>query len=319
MIKNMKDLKAALSFLDEENFSYPSIVSDKMNAFNFNLSFKIIQNQLDNLYEKIRTVEEIDTFSRDYFEKEIDKKKESLQESLKIVEDISLTFQNKDSVSILIPFNNTDEIITDRDGTTVTHMVVNNKKLEPRNNLMADALLANIFYSSNFPCYNNSYKNLINKKLGMSFYSVKEPVQDGIKEIVTVTLLSPQECNYISIEPVNCQISDVKIYDENKTEYKVEVNSYFEKKKITDIIFTVTGKNFVREFKSGNMNSYENNIVSGGIYDHLLNRETIKQIEKSQSNMEKKYIVSDLEEKCDTWNRINKNIDRKNISLARME
>lgn len=318
MIENMKDLKAALSFLDEENFSYPSIASDKMNASNFNLSFKIIQEQLDNLYEKIRTVEEIDTFFRDYFEKEIYKKKELLQESLKIVEDVSLTFQNKDSSSILIPFDNTDEIITDRDGTIVTRMIIADKKLEPKNDLMADALLSNIFYSSNVPCYNNSYKNLINEKLGMSFYSVKKPVQDGIKEHVTVTLLFPQECNYVSIEPVNCQVSDVKIYDENKTGYKVNANSYFEKKKIVSITFTVTAKNFVREFKSGDMSSYENNIVSGGIYDHLLNQKTIKQIEKSQANMEKKYIVSSLEEKCDIWNRINKDIDRKNISLIRM-
>ena len=292
-------------------------MSDKMNADEINKSFKIIQNHLDSLYEKIRITEELNTFCLEYLKNEIETKKEKLQESLKITEDISPLFQIKDSSSILVSFKGGEEVIKDRDGSIIACMIAKKEKLEPQNNIMADAILGNITFVSNTSCYNNSYKNLLSNELGTSFYSIKNSIPDGIKETVYVTLLSPQECNYVSLKPINCEISDVKIYDENKIEHTIRLNSYFDIKKVSSLVFNITAKNFIREFKTGDIKSYDNSGAAyGGIYDRLLNRETIKQIERSQTQMEKKYIMSEFESKCDTWSRINKDINRKNILLA---
>lgn len=319
MIKNIKDLEGALTSLKEENILYPSTVSDKMDAAVFNLSLKRIQDQINSLYEKIRITEEIDNFCHDYVIKEIEQKRDKIQESLKIIEDTSIIFQNKESVSILVPFKNTSELIQDRDGSAITLMNINNNILEPKNDVMANILLSNVTYKSNIPCYNNSYKNLVHGSMGMSFYSTPEPVESGVQEIITATLSTPQECNYISIQPINCKIIDVKTFDENRVEYEITPNTYFETKKISGIIFTIIAKNFTREFKTGNSSCYDNSGAfssTNNIYDSSLDRATIKQIERSRENMEKKYIINTLEEKCDTWDRINRSITRKNILLA---
>lgn len=319
MIENIKDLEGALTSLKEEDTLYPSTVSDKMDSVVFNLSLKRIRDQINGLYEKIRITEEIDNFCHDYVVKEIEQKRDKIQESLKIIEDASIIFQNKESVSILVPFKSTSELIQDRNGSIITPMNINNNILEPKNDIMGNILLSNVTYKSNIPCYNNGYKNLVNGNMGMSFYSTPEPVENGVQEIVTVTLSTPQECNYIAIQPINCKITDVKTFDENRVEYKITPNTYFETRKILGIVFTVIAKNFTREFKAGSSSGYDNsgafNYVNN-VYDSSLDRATIKQIERARESMEKKYIINTLEEKCDTWSRINRNIEKKNVLLA---
>ena len=319
MITNIDDINKALENIRTENTIYPLAMSDKMDATAYNIAFNRIERQLNQLYEKIRLVEDIDNFCREYILREIELKEEKLRESLKIAEDVSDLYQKKDSISILVPFVGTNEIIKDRDGSPVCSMSIKNKKLEVNNDVMSEEIFSSITFTSNSSCYNNSYHNLLDGRSGSSFYSVKEPLPEGIKETVTMNLASSSECNYLSIQPVNCEVSNVRILDKNRVPRVVSSNGYFPRMEIVGIVFDVIAKNFTREAKYGDTIGYDNSGAFGMLdtaYTRWQNEQIVKQMEISQAEADKKYMISELETKCDTWNKINANMKRRNILLA---
>ena len=319
MIANIEDINSALSTIRTENNIYPMAVTDKMDSASFNASCECIEQQLNGLYEKIRLIEDMDNFCREYVLQKILEKEEKLRESLKITEDAVDLYLNKDSISVLVPFTSTSDAIRDRDGSTIGKMKVKNKKLEAVSDVMADAPISNVIYTSNASCYNNSYQNLVNGEPGTSYYSIPEPPLAGVQEDVTVYLTRPTECNYVSIHPVNCNITNVRILDESKNETVINPNGYFKKTTILGITFKLRAKNCVREAKLVSVDGYSNYGAFGMTdlaYDRWQNEQTIKRMEISQEEMDRKYIISSLETKCDTWERINKKARRRNILIA---
>ena len=319
MIAKIEDVKSALDTIGEQNNTYPSSVTDKMDAEAFNASCKKIENYLNGLYEKIRLIEDLDEFSRSYVLQKIGEKEAKLRERLKVAEDVATVYQKKDSVSVMVPFIDSSEVVRDRDGSVISHMQLKNKKLEADNDVMAEPEIISVTFASNSTCYNNSYSNLTKGKAGVSFYSLQEPPRDGVQENVTVYLASPAQCNYVSIHPTNCTVSNVRVMDANHKEYPIAPNGYFDAREIIAVLFTLVGQKYTREIKLGDANGYDSSGTFGMVdtaYSRWADEQIIKRMEISQAEFDRRQIVSKLETACDSWSLINKNIKNRNIVLA---
>lgn len=316
-IKNADDIIKALEITEQENTDYPEQLKELMISSEFNRSFQIIESQLDELYEKIRLLEDIDIFCRDYVTKKISEKELKLKESLKIVEDLSSVYEDKNNISMMISFNSSNDEVLDRDGTPISTMRVRNKKLEAENSIMSEATFSRVSFRTNSVCYNNSYSNLKNGSPGVSFYSLPEPAKNGIEETINILLSSPCECNYLSIQPANCEIKEAYIIDKNKIKIRVSTNGYFNPVTISEIELHIKAVNYVTDSKVADAKTYDSSWILGSYsFDTDIEGRTLKQIELSLAEAEKNFFDSKLEAECDTWKRINDDIHRKNVILG---
>lgn len=315
MISNMTDARAAIDTIETENTKYPSRVTELMDADGFNDSCDTIEEQIQELYEKIRLLEDVDDFCHTYVEEKIKESKEELYKSLKSLEgaaDISL---KKGQVSIIVPFDSTNNSVRDRDGSILSSMKVKNQKLVPDYDIMKEAEIASMSRASNIPCY-----NYFNEIPGTSYYSIKEPPREGVSEEITFTLADTAESNFVDIVPVNCSVTSIKIVDENNQEYELsDTSGHFNDRKIKAVKVMLNCKVSTRERKLGDATSYDNSGaygMFGNYYTRTEDNHILKNMERSLSESEKKYLVDQVKSICDTHQNINKNIDNRSIILS---
>ena len=323
MISNMTDAREAIDTIETENTKYPSRVTELMDADGLNDSCDTIEEQIQELYEKIRLLEDVDDFCHTYVEEKIKESKEELYKSLKSLEDAADISLKKGQVSIIVPFVSTYDLVRDRDGSILSSMKVKNQKLIPDYDIMKEAEIASMSRTSNIPCY-----NYFNEVPGTSYYSTKESPREGVSEEITFTLADTIESNFIDIAPVNCSVTSIKIVDENDQEYELsDTSGHFDNRKIKAVKVMLNCKVSTRERKLGDATSYDNSGAYGmfGNYytrtedNHILKNEDnhiLKNMERSLSESEKKYLVDQVNSICDTYQNINKNIDNRSIILS---
>lgn len=321
MIANTKDLTSALNYIETENTLYPDKMQDKMDAAIFNTAFRRIESQLNELYEKIRQIEEVDAFCRTYVKSVIEVKEEKLRESLKIIQDAASTFQDKRSVAVLVPFIGDNTPIRDRDGSVIGRMSVKNERLEMQSDVLGEATFSAISSVPNVPRYNNSYQRILLGHPGTSFYSLQKQPEQGIKEDVVLTLSRPSECNYLAIHEVNCTAQNIRVVDEQGREYAVPSSGYFEPKKITHVLFCLHAVVFTKEKKVGDVVGYDDSGAFGRIAVPEIDaasaeQRLIKQMEISQAESNKHHIIENAAIDCAVWSKINKSRRQKNVMLA---
>lgn len=321
MIANTKDLTSALNYIETENTLYPDKMQDKMDAAIFNTAFRRIESQLNELYEKIRQIEEVDAFCRTYVKSVIEVKEEKLRESLKIIQDAASTFQDKRSVAVLVPFIGDNTPIRDRDGSVIGRMSVKNEQLEMQSDVLEEATFSAISSVPNVSRYNSSYQRILLGHPGTSFYSLQKQPEQGIKEDVVLTLSRPSECNYLAIHAVNCKAQNIRIVDEQGREYAVPSSGYFEPKKISHVLFCLHAVVFTKEKKVGDVVGYDDSGAFGRIAVPEIDtasaeQRLIKQMEISQAEMNKHHIIEKAEIDCETWSKVNKSRRQRNVVLA---
>lgn len=320
MIASIEELNNAIEDIETENEVYPAVLEDKMDASAFNSSCAAIEDQLNQLYEKIRLIEDVDNFTRRYVTEQIKEKEDKLRKSLKIIEQDTDLVEDKASTLIEVPLGASNQTLTDRDGSPLTAMTLRDGELEAACDVMAQASVSLVTMESNTSCYNNSYQNLVKGEAGISTYSLKEAPPEGIRETVTLYLEEPTECNYAGFDITNCTAE--KCYVMDKDHVRTEISStggFFPKQEISGIVLELSCKTYTLASKYGEQDGYDESAALGTsntAYSRYTDEQLVKEMEKSQEESDRKNMVSVLSTKCDTWSRINSRVRKKNIVMA---
>lgn len=319
MTLNIDDINNSLNYIREENPNYPNEVSDRLKANEFNLSCRKIENQLNVLYEKIRLLQDLDSFVTEYAQLKIKEAEDKLKNNLKIIEDAADLYQDTDAVALLVPMQCDDGIIRDRDGAVIPQMDFTGDTLDLDANHVSTAGIASISRDSNVSCYNCSYDNLRNGQTGVSCYYVTDMSVKEVSETVTVNFTNATPVNHILIAPVGAEVSNIQGILPNHVE--VPINSqdgYFAEKELIGIKFTLSTSQY-KNVAHGLDNSAYDETREFGIYPgtqtQMNDRQTIKNIEKSISEANKTYIIDAMDSVYNTWDKFNKSILNKNINL----
>jgi hypothetical protein len=317
MIASIDDAQEALAYIQTENPNLPKEITERMDANSFNASLYAIENQLDILYEKIRLIEDLDDFVRRYVKAKIKEKESRLRDSLKIIEDVSDLYTDTSSVSILVPLVRDESTIYDRDGSIVPPMAVVNGSLTMNTSAASEAKISSITRQSSSPCYASSYDNLLKGESGSSLYYDKNRDSNNLTENITVDFYEPSDINYVEVIPVNCVVSDLKGILPDQTEISLE-NGYFPQQKLSGLKFTLSSSNYVNTTINANDNSFDTTAVFGNELPQTrwIDKQLIKDIERSMEDADKKYNVSILENIYDSYAAFNDQAARKNIKVG---
>ena len=321
MIQAENNFNSALKFIKDENSIYPSSTKEQMVSADFNNSMQTIENQLNNLYEKIRVLEDIRDYCKTFILEIIRLKEQEFKEKLKIIEDISDQYRDTEYISYTVPFEYSSEIIKDRDGTIINSMITTNNQLEQSGNISEKAVLSSITQESNTACYNNTYKNLINNESGRSYYIIDEPIYGGVLEKCSVLFNNSYECNFISISASNCTIKDCKIITlDDDSGIDIQNNEAFELTKIKGIQFSLvcTKYQFNSVEELNNLNDSYDSLYNNS-YNRTSNTVIVKDMVSHSETVNKEKVSNDYLRDYKLWQKDKNIIDERNILLEGKE
>ena len=315
----IKDITDNLTRLAVEAGSGVGAVHDAMDSEEFNEICLIIQSRLNALYEKIRLLQEVGDFTETYVDESIKEKEAMFRERLKIIEDASDVYKDSSSVSIMVPFEQSNDIVYDRDGTLLPKMNIRNSKLEPGGSVLANAQMSYINAVSDDACNNNSYNNLLTGGEGSSFYMTDQVIAGGLKERVTVMLKSPTDINHISINPVNATASDYVLINNDHTESPMSNDGQVDDKRIEGIRFTLTCSEPQEVNQFTNSDAYLGEGKFGyttTAYTRRPDERLIKNMQDSIDQSERSNNVLSVRDNYKYWNENDEKVVNKNTMLV---
>jgi len=247
LISTSQDFDTALDFVLEEQDTFNRKIDNKMNADDFNSIFREIEDNINNLYEKIRVLEDIKNYTREFVTRTIEERRKKIINSLKVIEKSVDEFQNNDYVATVVGFDNNPKEIKDRDGSVISSLqLMNNKLNTPSKNLSVESLvsLTNLGQQKDVPNAEGELKPVpfasaepfADSRLGVmetpgqyrSIYESDQPVEDGIDVEYEIAFGSRAACNFFTVNPINCTVKKITLTDfEGQTKSIDPDNEYF--------------------------------------------------------------------------------------------
>ena len=274
LVKNMNinfDFSEKIKYL-LDNTKNISLEKQNMylNSNIINNNFKIIENELNSMYEKTRILEDIIDYMKLYINNEIENYMldcRNLLKDIEVLSDINLK-EEINYTAINVPFiYNTLEYI-DRDGTVLKNCDIYNNKIVLSQNKDITVQINSVSIVRNEALFNletinDNKDNIIYNKPYLIEYELDSIVNNGINELIRLNFNKEEIINTIRIDLINCNLKSIRyIYANNIIEEEENLNTEnIENKKIIGIEFLINASNYDINKKNININtnnSFEN-------------------------------------------------------------
>lgn len=246
------DYDKAIKFLLESNLDNTikkniALQNKILNSNDFNSTFQYIEESLNFLYEKSRTLENVIEYSNLYLKNEINNSiNECKSLLLSIEEDRDLT-KNNSYIKYSVPFVLESNNYTDRDNSAISNTVLYDNKLTLANTNINTYRPTNISITQVSKNNNleSTLEDLINNNSYRTFYMFKGPQGTPIKEKITIKLDEPSKVNKINFSLSNALISEIKFTLEDGSNYYVNNIGLFKPQVITQIDIELNCTNYI--------------------------------------------------------------------------
>jgi len=224
-----------------------------MDARQFNSIFKELESDINNLYEKIRVLEDIKNYTKDFVIRAIEERRKKIVDSLKVIETNVTEYQNPDYQAVEIGFSNVSEKIKDRDGSsiqalqnvdgalTTPHKVLSQEILQVVTNLgqtkkmnvvtevdgSEDKVKEYVLFSDAEPFNESKINVLEDSNTFRSVYESDRPLQNGLFVEYDMQFSGKSECNYFDLSPVNCEINSIVLTSADNSTLEINPNNKF--------------------------------------------------------------------------------------------
>ena len=216
MITTSQGLDEAISFVTEEGDPLTRSVSADMDAAEMNSIFEEIEDRINNLYEKTRTLEDIKNYIQDFLKRAIDERRKKIVDRLRVIEHSVDDFQNTENISISIGFDNITTDIKDRDGTIISSLVSENGTLIMPNKTQSTENILSITNKSvqiDAQPYNEKILDGVLLQPFRGIYEAKQPVEGGLTVTYEILFKTRSDCNYFNVYPANCTVEKIILTD----------------------------------------------------------------------------------------------------------
>ena len=246
MINTSQDFDSALDFVMTEQDTFNYAITNEMDAGRFNSIFQEMEDDINNLYEKIRVLEDIKNYTRDFVLRAIEERRKKIVDSLKIIETNVTEYQNPEYQVEKISFDNVTEEIKDRDGSVIRGLQnKNNLLMMPHSKLSSERLyhITNIGqvrkvtdasgqtrfvpFSESNPFNEEKLSTFEDREVYRSVYESEQPVPDGILVEYEIQFDGRADCNYFSMGPVNCEIESIELTNADNLSFEVSPKHNF--------------------------------------------------------------------------------------------
>lgn len=247
LINTSQDFDSALDFVLKEQDTFNSKLDNRMNADEFNTVFRELEDDINNLYEKIRVLEDIKNYTREFVVRAIEERRKKIINSLKVIEKSVDEFQDYSYVALAVGFDNNPKEIIDRDGSVIPSLSLKEGKLNtPSKDLDIENFLTltNLGQIANITDINGESRSVpfanaepfTESKLTVmnepgqyrTIYESSQPVEGGINVEYEITFGSRAACNFFSVNPINCKVTKIVVTDsDGQTRNLNPENEYF--------------------------------------------------------------------------------------------
>ena len=220
-----------------------------LNSSDYNKTFKCIEESLNLLYEKTRTMQNIIDYSNSFIRTEID---ETITECKSLLDNIETNRDLlKDSayINYNVKLQSIFDTYSDRNNSPIKGVVLHNGVITLSNNSVETVELTSLNIESK-----DSNNNILNTKDDIqtdnnyrTFYMFDRTQKDPIKEKITIELPKVKTINKINLIPSNCKISSIEFTDENGiTEVIEEYNiNLFKNRNVKTISINIECDNYI--------------------------------------------------------------------------
>ena len=253
MINTSQDFDTALDFVVAEQDTFSRSIDNTMDAGQFNSIFQEMEEDINNLYEKIRVLEDIKNYTREFVLRDIEERRKKIVDSLKVIETNVSEYQNPEYQVEEIGFSNVVEEIRDRDGSVIPSLKNEDGKLvTPHKELSSETLYSIINngqvkfiptkvtvdgveesriefvpFSEADPFNERKLDSFEDRNTYRAVYESEQPVEDGIVVEYEIQFLGRADCNYFDMHEVNCDVESVILTNSDNQSFEVPRGSKF--------------------------------------------------------------------------------------------
>ena len=211
MLKNSTDFDYNLSEIQKDLNINIILQDDIMESDKMNTSLKSIQDNLNTLYEKTRYLEDAIDYAKTFLTIKIDNYINDINSSIKSIEDLSMIDKNLGYIDYNVPFIENAVETRDRNKNyKVNPCSIRNDVLTLSNRIKDTYDYSSIgFKCEQVPHYNN-LTALQTDGFYRSIYLEEKPIKEGIVETLTIYLKEPKEVNELKLNPVNCNVKNIR-------------------------------------------------------------------------------------------------------------
>lgn len=234
-----------LEILKYTEGDYPSGMGEGLSSSEYNNNMSIIELRLNVLYQKIKYMQELVDYTKNYVISEIKNKNEEFKEKLKIISEVTDIYRDQSSVAQIVYLTQCSEQITDRDGSVVKPMVISDKKLVPPGNTVSSLRINSVVNNSSAIKYSSNYENLKNGEAGSAIYLSDNIMAGGLDENVNIQFDEGSSINYIDIPVINGDIATYEITYTNDSKKEITpLDKYIEAADIKEILIKIKSRNY---------------------------------------------------------------------------
>lgn len=234
-----------LKILGYTEGDYPSGMGEGLSSSEYNSNMSIIELRLNVLYQKIKYMQELVDYTKNYVISEIKNRNEEFKEKLKIISEVTDIYRDQSSVAQIVYLTQCSEQITDRDGSIVKPMIISDKKLVPPGNTVSFLRINSIVNNSSAIKYSSNYENLKNGEAGSAIYLSDNIMAGGLDENVNIQFDEGSSINYIDIPVINGDIATYEITYTNDSKKEITpLDKYIEAADIKEILIKIKSRNY---------------------------------------------------------------------------
>lgn len=226
-ITNTQELIDTITTIETSTDLPKGTVASKLDAVEINQLMNGIKIAFDKLYEKLRLLEDLHDFTKQYIQNEFKKSEAAFKRANANIDKTTDTYENLVVQSMTTNFA-TGIVVTDRDGTPIpTADYVDGTTLIPENVDVLASEPTSAVVTSDEVAYRRISTPARNYK---SFYADEEPPAVPIREVIDFVYASPASINFINISPFRCKILEMSVTDDTGVKAMIDPASHMIKR-----------------------------------------------------------------------------------------
>lgn len=214
-MENKFDFNKNLEFLINTTVDTSKAVEqDKiLNSKNYNDTFQMIEDSLNLLYEKTRTIQNLIDYSNSFIKNEIDETITECKSLLDNIENNRDLMKDSAYINYNVKLQSIFDTYADRNNSPIKGVEMHNGVITLSNNVIEEIEFNNIVVESKSSTNNilNTAEDIIFDRNYRTFYMFDRTQKNSIQEKITIHLGKVKTINKINLIPSNCTIKSLEL------------------------------------------------------------------------------------------------------------
>lgn len=220
------DLEKNLEFLIDTTVDLSNVKEQEkvLNSTNYNDTFKSIENALNLLYEKTRTMQNTIDYANSFIRSEIDETIAECKTLLSNIENNRDVMKDSAYINYNVKLQSIFDTYSDRDNTPIKGVEMHNGVITLNSNTIEEVIINNASLESRQKNYNifNNLDEISTDNNYRTMYMFNRAQSSSIKEKVTLYFSKVRTINKINFIPSNCIVNSIEFNNEDGTTEAVE-------------------------------------------------------------------------------------------------